>query len=62
MDGGREQLEWVTNGRLDTLSFNEDLETRPWWSPTPDECLVLGNFCFQFRITCMVSLFRRYLD
>ncbi|KAG0563622.1 hypothetical protein KC19_8G046000 [Ceratodon purpureus] len=43
LDGGRTPLEWASDSRLDTLSFNEDLETRPWWSPTPDECLLIGS-------------------
>jgi N-terminal acetyltransferase B complex non-catalytic subunit len=42
LKGGQVALEWVTDTQLGALSFNEDLQTRPWWSPAPDECLLTG--------------------
>lgn len=43
LDGGRSQLDWATDSRLNALTFNEDLETRPWWSPAPDESLLIES-------------------
>lgn len=40
VDFGREPLEWSSVERLGELSFNEDLDTRPWWTPSPDESLL----------------------
>ncbi|GAQ89550.1 hypothetical protein KFL_005350050 [Klebsormidium nitens] len=37
---GREPLAWSTSDRLAALSFNEDLATRPWWTPTPEQSLL----------------------
>ncbi|KAH9570262.1 hypothetical protein CY35_02G031200 [Sphagnum magellanicum] len=43
LKGGQVALEWVTDSQLGAVSFNEDLQTRPWWSPAPDECLLTGS-------------------
>eukprot|EP01018_Ginkgo_biloba_P000164 Gb_27006 [translate_table: standard] len=41
---GIQTLEWSDEQYLNSLSFNEDLQTRPWWSPAPDECYLSGPF------------------
>lgn len=41
---GREALDWVTEENLKALSFNDDLETRPWWSPAPGESFLTSTF------------------
>lgn len=38
LDRGVTSLKWGTDENLAALSFNEALETRPWWSPAPGEC------------------------
>lgn len=38
LDRGVTALKWGTDENLAALSFNEALETRPWWSPAPGEC------------------------
>eukprot|EP00249_Psilotum_nudum_P015279 c25240_g1_i1 orf=38-2890(+) len=43
MSYGNQSLEWSQDEKLIALSFNEDLKTRPWWSPAPDECLLAGE-------------------
>eukprot|EP00250_Pteridium_aquilinum_P011770 c20295_g1_i2 orf=219-2018(-) len=40
LDHGNEPLKWGTDENLAVLSFNEALETRPWWSPSPGECML----------------------
>ncbi|KAL2622376.1 hypothetical protein R1flu_002581 [Riccia fluitans] len=42
LDFGRKPLDWGKEENLDVLSYNEDLQSRPWWSPAPDECLLVG--------------------
>ncbi|KAG6541822.1 hypothetical protein Mapa_016838 [Marchantia paleacea] len=42
LDFGRKPLDWCGEEKLLLLTFNEDLQTRPWWSPAPDECLLAG--------------------
>ncbi|KAK9168029.1 hypothetical protein Syun_000169 [Stephania yunnanensis] len=37
-------LEFSSEVRLNSLSFNEDTQTRPWWTPTPDDNFLLGSF------------------
>ena len=39
---GVEALNFGMDEKLATLSFNEALDTRPWWSPTPHECSLIG--------------------
>lgn len=50
MDGGQVSLGWVSETQLNVLSFNEDLQTRPWWSPTPDMCLLTGALAQFFAL------------
>lgn len=44
LDSGIHPLEWSEDKYLRSLSFNEDFQTRPWWSPSPDECYLSGPF------------------
>ncbi|XP_024531557.1 N-terminal acetyltransferase B complex auxiliary subunit NAA25 isoform X2 [Selaginella moellendorffii] len=37
LENGNDLLKWSSENRLATLSFNEDCESRPWWSPVPDQ-------------------------
>ena len=39
---GVEALNSGMDEKLATISFNEALDTRPWWSPTPHECSLIG--------------------
>ncbi|KAI5079570.1 hypothetical protein GOP47_0005049 [Adiantum capillus-veneris] len=40
LDGGNELLKWGSDENLANLSFNEGLDTRPWWSPAPGKCIL----------------------
>ncbi|MCO5596839.1 hypothetical protein L7F22_050909 [Adiantum nelumboides] len=40
LDGGKELLKWGSDENMARLSFNEALETRPWWSPAPGKCIL----------------------
>ncbi|KAL3691655.1 hypothetical protein R1sor_005306 [Riccia sorocarpa] len=42
LDFGRIPLHWGAEENLLSLSYNEDLQSRPWWSPAPEECLLVG--------------------
>ncbi|KAJ7520455.1 hypothetical protein O6H91_19G006600 [Diphasiastrum complanatum] len=42
MGCGLKLLELSTEEKLSSLHFNEDLQTRPWWSPVPDESFLEG--------------------
>ncbi|GLJ38445.1 hypothetical protein SUGI_0782890 [Cryptomeria japonica] len=44
LNSGMEVLQWSEEKCLDSLSFNGDWKTRPWWSPAPDECYLSGPF------------------
>ncbi|KAL6003066.1 N-alpha-acetyltransferase 25, NatB auxiliary subunit [Asimina triloba] len=39
---GIQLLELSTEEHLKSLTFNEDMQSRPWWSPTPEENYLLG--------------------
>ena len=41
---GIHPLEWSEDKYLSFLLFNEDFQTRPWWSPSPGECHLSGLF------------------
>ncbi|CAM6090624.1 unnamed protein product [Calypogeia fissa] len=43
LDFGKKTLEWSSEERLSLLSFNEDLQMRPWWSPAPDKSYLTGS-------------------
>ncbi|XP_078445054.1 tetratricopeptide repeat (TPR)-like superfamily protein isoform X2 [Wolffia australiana] len=43
-DFGTKLLDLSTDEKLKTLTFNEDMEARPWWSPTPDVNLLLQPY------------------
>lgn len=44
LDSGIHPLEWSEDKCLSSISFNEDFQTRPWWSPSPNECYLSGPF------------------
>ncbi|GAB2286072.1 hypothetical protein Dimus_020496 [Dionaea muscipula] len=44
MNGGTKILELASATVCKTLTFNEDLQTRPWWTPTPKKNYLLGPF------------------
>ncbi|KAH7301648.1 hypothetical protein KP509_23G036000 [Ceratopteris richardii] len=44
LEDGNMPLRWSTVDNLADLSFNESLETRPWWSPAPGQCLLTEAF------------------
>lgn len=33
-----------------TLRFNEDMQTRPWWTPCPEKNYLLGKFSFTILV------------
>lgn len=39
-----------------TLRFNEDMETRPWWTPCPEKNYLLGQYFHQHIYYCGVVL------
>lgn len=44
LDSGIHPLEWSEDKYLSSISFNEEFQTRPWWSPSPNECYLSGPF------------------
>ena len=47
LDPGIHPLEWSEDKYLSSLSFNEDFQTRPWWSPSPNECYLSSLYNVQ---------------
>ncbi|KAL4189567.1 hypothetical protein AMTRI_Chr08g207790 [Amborella trichopoda] len=43
MNSGAQLLDLVNEKCKKPLTFNEDLQSRPWWSPFPDENYLLGT-------------------
>ncbi|KAL9266110.1 N-terminal acetyltransferase B complex auxiliary subunit NAA25-like protein [Drosera capensis] len=44
MNGGAQFLELASETVCKALTFNEDMRTRPWWTPTPKKNYLLGPF------------------
>ncbi|XP_043701525.1 N-terminal acetyltransferase B complex auxiliary subunit NAA25 isoform X2 [Telopea speciosissima] len=52
LSSGVRLLELSTNDGCKPLTFNEDMQSRPWWTPSPDKNYLLGpyeegSFCHQ---------------
>lgn len=41
---GTQALELASDISCKSLTFNEDLQLRPWWTPTPYKNHLLGKF------------------
>ncbi|KAJ4978208.1 hypothetical protein NE237_008988 [Protea cynaroides] len=44
LSSGVHLLDLSNNDRCKSLTFNEDMQSRPWWTPTPDINYLLGPF------------------
>ncbi|XP_010257019.1 PREDICTED: phagocyte signaling-impaired protein isoform X2 [Nelumbo nucifera] len=52
MNSGIQSLDLSNRDGCKSLTFNEDMQSRPWWTPTPDKNYLLGPFeggFFAFR-------------
>lgn len=45
-----------------SLTFNEDLESRPWWTPTPEENYLLGQLIFILFSSNLLFILQKLLS
>lgn len=54
---GTQLLELSNEEKLKSLTFNEDLQARPWWSPSPDVDYLSGQASYVFLAGALFCIF-----